>query len=64
LVVGGAPEGPTSEGDDELRARAAGLLAAGRSARDVALQLAAETGRPRREVYALVLAAGAPDSEE
>jgi len=56
LVVGGAPEGPSETRDDELRERAAALLAAGQSARDVAQQLAEETGRPRREVYELVLA--------
>jgi hypothetical protein len=33
------------------------LLEAGASARDVAQQLAEETGRPRREMYDLVLAA-------
>jgi 16S rRNA (cytidine1402-2'-O)-methyltransferase len=56
LVVGGAPEVGTSETDDDLRARAAALLAAGATARDVAQQLAAETGRPKREIYALVVA--------
>jgi 16S rRNA (cytidine1402-2'-O)-methyltransferase len=54
LVVGGAPPTATDEGDDDLRARATTLLAAGASPRDVARQLAAETGRSRREVYALV----------
>jgi 16S rRNA (cytidine1402-2'-O)-methyltransferase len=57
LVVGGAPEDATADSDDDLRARAATLLAAGESARDVAQQLADETGRPRREMYDLVLSA-------
>jgi 16S rRNA (cytidine1402-2'-O)-methyltransferase len=55
LVVGGAPSEQT-ETDDDLRARARALLAAGSTARDVAQQLATETRRPRREIYALVLA--------
>ena len=56
LVVGGAPEGAFAESDDDLRARATALLAAGQSARDVAQQLAEESGRPRRDVYELVVA--------
>jgi 16S rRNA (cytidine1402-2'-O)-methyltransferase len=55
LVVAGAPEGPSAESDDDLRVRAASLLAAGQSARDVAQQLAEESGRPRREIYDLVV---------
>jgi 16S rRNA (cytidine1402-2'-O)-methyltransferase len=55
LVVGGAP-GEATESDDEIAERAARLLAGGESARDVAQQLAEETGRPRREIYDLVLA--------
>jgi 16S rRNA (cytidine1402-2'-O)-methyltransferase len=56
IVVGGAPETATAESDDDLRTRAAALLAAGESARDVAQQLAHESGRSRREMYDLVLA--------
>jgi len=62
LVVAGAPEGATGEeplDDEELTARAEELLAKGVTARDAADQLAALTGRPRREVYRLVVAAGA-----
>jgi 16S rRNA (cytidine1402-2'-O)-methyltransferase len=55
LVVGGAPEDAVAESDDELRERAAALLAAGQSARDVAQELAEESGRPRREIYDLVV---------
>jgi 16S rRNA (cytidine1402-2'-O)-methyltransferase len=62
LVVGGA-SGAAEEGDDELRARARALLASGASPRDVAHHLAAETGRPRREVYALVTALGEAPAE-
>jgi 16S rRNA (cytidine1402-2'-O)-methyltransferase len=55
IVVGGA-SGEATESDDDLGERAASLLAGGQSARDVAQQLAEETGRPRREIYELVLA--------
>jgi 16S rRNA (cytidine1402-2'-O)-methyltransferase len=55
LVVGGAPEDAVAETDDELKERAAALLAAGQSARDVAQELAEESGRPRREIYDLVV---------
>jgi 16S rRNA (cytidine1402-2'-O)-methyltransferase len=55
LVVAGAEEGATAEvSDEDLVARAAALIAAGRSARDATDELAASTGRPRREVYRLV----------
>jgi 16S rRNA (cytidine1402-2'-O)-methyltransferase len=60
LVVGGAPTDQAAEDDESLRARAATLLAAGESPRDVAQQLADETGRSRREVYDLVLQARGP----
>jgi 16S rRNA (cytidine1402-2'-O)-methyltransferase len=63
IVVGGAAETASDESDDDLRARAATLLAAGESARDVAQQLADETGRPRREMYDLVQAAKADAGE-
>ncbi len=60
LVVSGADEASTSasdaHSDDRLAERAAQLLASGRSARDTADALAAESGRPRRQVYALVTA--------
>ncbi len=62
LVVGGAPEDQTAGEpltDEELSARAAALLADGVSARDAADELAAFTGRPRREVYRLVVAVAA-----
>ena len=57
LVVAGFPVVVTSEAaaDPELGERAGRLLAAGYSARDVADILAAETGRPRKETYSLVL---------
>ena len=58
LVVGCAIEGEKTGEDDEdalvLRARA--LLDTGLSARDVADALAAESKRPRRDIYQLVLA--------
>jgi len=73
LVVAGAGEaggGGEDEdgegGDEELSARADALLARGLSARDAADALAAETGRPRRAVYALVVArrAGKTSTDE
>jgi 16S rRNA (cytidine1402-2'-O)-methyltransferase len=60
IVIAGAPEGQTAGetlSDEDLIARAATLLAAGASARDVADRLSAETGRPRREIYRLVVTA-------
>jgi 16S rRNA (cytidine1402-2'-O)-methyltransferase len=64
LVVGGAATAdeadglsPGTDGDaDTLAARAAALRAEGRSHRDTVRLLAEETGRPRREIYELVLA--------
>jgi 16S rRNA (cytidine1402-2'-O)-methyltransferase len=65
LVVAGTPDTPAEPGAGEPSARsteewmalARDLLATGKSARDVADELAARSGRPRREMYALVLAA-------
>lgn len=55
LVVAGADgAGAVDLDDDEIRERAAAILAEGRSASDAARELAVLTGRPRREVYALV----------
>jgi 16S rRNA (cytidine1402-2'-O)-methyltransferase len=65
LVVGGAPESAeVAEGDGELARRAAALLAAGFRTRNVADILAAETGRRRKELYDLVLAAGGAGEQE
>lgn len=50
-------EGSPERSTDEWVALARDLLASGKSARDVADELAARSGRPRREMYALVLAA-------
>ncbi len=57
LVVGGAPEEGATDDDDALVERARALLASGMSARDAANTLAAESHRPRRDIYQLVLAA-------
>jgi 16S rRNA (cytidine1402-2'-O)-methyltransferase len=56
LVVQGAPENAAAEelDDDQIRARAAELSAAGRSTGDAARALAEITGRPRREIYNLI----------
>jgi 16S rRNA (cytidine1402-2'-O)-methyltransferase len=56
LVVEGAPsDAPAEElDDDEIRTRAAELVAAGQSTGDAARALAEVTGRPRREIYNLI----------
>jgi 16S rRNA (cytidine1402-2'-O)-methyltransferase len=56
LVVDGAPESAAAEelDDDEIRARAAELMARGQSTGDAARALAEVTGRPRREIYNLI----------
>ena len=41
--------------DAELIERASELIAGGQSARDVATELAAATGRPRRDVYRIIV---------
>ena len=56
LVVGGADPQGGAEEEDVLCERARALLATGMSARDAADTLAAESRRPRRELYQLVLA--------
>src|SRR5262249_39867278 len=59
LVVAGAAEGGADEALDDaaLGERARELIAAGKSTRDAADDLAATTGRPRREVYKLITSA-------
>lgn len=56
LVVAGADESAGVEDldDEEIRARAAELTAAGQSTGDAARALAETTGRPRREIYNLI----------
>jgi 16S rRNA (cytidine1402-2'-O)-methyltransferase len=56
LVVEGAPDDmPAEELDDaEILARAQSLIAGGESTGSVARELAEITGRPRREIYALI----------
>lgn len=58
LVVEGAADDAVAEAftDEALEAEARERLAAGQSARDVSTALATRSGRPRREVYALVTA--------
>jgi 16S rRNA (cytidine1402-2'-O)-methyltransferase len=55
LVVEGASEAAEPATEDALRERVRALLAAGLSARDLASQLARETGAPRRALYAIAL---------
>jgi 16S rRNA (cytidine1402-2'-O)-methyltransferase len=58
LVVAGAAGGAGEDLDDEeVLERAQAMIAAGRSTRDAADELATLTGRPRREVYNLITAA-------
>ena len=52
-AAGAAEPAPLAE--DALRARVREALAAGLSARDLATQLARETGLPRRTLYALAV---------
>jgi 16S rRNA (cytidine1402-2'-O)-methyltransferase len=60
LVLGEAPaRAPAGSTDEEISTRARALVASGASVRAVADHLAELTGRSRREVYALVLAAKA-----
>ena len=58
LVVAGAAGGAAEDlDDDDLLDRAQAMIAAGKSTRDAADELATLTGRPRREVYNLITAA-------
>jgi 16S rRNA (cytidine1402-2'-O)-methyltransferase len=58
VVIGAGPTGVKSDVvEAPIESRIAELLAHGTSARDVARQLARETGRARREIYSLVRAA-------
>jgi 16S rRNA (cytidine1402-2'-O)-methyltransferase len=66
LVVAGAPDEAAHEAwDDEALAReASALLAEGLSPRDAARELAATSGRPRREVYRIVTGKGRGEKSE
>jgi len=65
VVAGAAEDTPAETWDDETLAReAAALLAGGLSARDAARELAALSGRPRREVYRLVAHDQAEENED
>jgi 16S rRNA (cytidine1402-2'-O)-methyltransferase len=63
VVEGASPEAAAEDWDDEaVSEKAAELLARGLSPRDAARELATLSGRPRRDVYALVVrTAGAGD---
>jgi hypothetical protein len=55
LVVAGASDGAALDlDDDEIRERAAELIAAGQSTGGAARELATLTGRPRRDIYNLI----------
>jgi 16S rRNA (cytidine1402-2'-O)-methyltransferase len=60
VVEGALPSAPAAS-DDDLREALRRLRAEGLSARDASTQVAAETGVPRRRVYALSLEEQAPD---
>jgi len=62
LVVEGASGEPAGLADADLDARIRELLAGGERARDIAAVLAAESHRPRREVYARVVALRGEDA--
>lgn len=62
IVVGGARDDVGNATDAELESRAQAMLAAGRTARDVAAQLASDTRRPKRDVYNLVTRLRSPQS--
>lgn len=69
VVEGATPESSAEEWDDgALSEKAAELLARGLTPRDAARELAALSGRARRDVYGLVMARGhddgGPDSPE
>ena len=59
VVVEGAADDVPDAADDDLRAEAEALVAAGMSRRDAAAEVAAARGVPRRRVYSLVT--DAPD---
>src|SRR5205085_1179971 len=66
LVVGGAPSDAEADvwDDEAIAERAAELVAGGASPRDAAHELAAQSGRPRRDVYRIVVqATGAGEAD-
>jgi 16S rRNA (cytidine1402-2'-O)-methyltransferase len=56
IVVGGAVTGTEPASDDDVRRALRAAIAAGTSTRDAVADVAATTGRRRREVYQLALA--------
>lgn len=55
VVVIGQPQAQTPPGGDDLDARLKAMMAKGASIKDAAALVAAETGHPRRDVYARAL---------
>ena len=55
LVVAGAPVDEAPVTDDDVRALLADAITNGLSKRDAAADVAAKTGRPKRDVYQLTL---------
>jgi len=62
MVVGPATEAEAEVSDEDVAGRLRGELATGSSRRDAIDAVAAETGRPRREVYALALGLDGEDT--
>ncbi len=58
VVAGAADDAAESMDDDDLTREAAALIAGGRSARDAADELAHRSGRPRRDVYRVIVKRG------
>jgi len=64
VIVVAPPGADDAIGMDEVETRLRAALAAGSSVKDAAALVAAETGHPRREVYALALRLFRGDNEE
>jgi len=63
IVLGGAPVETTAAPDDDVRIALDAAIAAGASTRDAVAQVAASTGRRRRDVYELAVGGDAPSTE-
>ena len=63
IVLGGVSTDPAPVSDDEVRIALRNSIAAGTSKRDAAAQVAAATGRRRRDVYQMVVESDAPTSD-
>lgn len=64
IVLDGRPDDDTPASDDDVRAALASEFAAGASTRDASAVVAATTGRPKRDVYALAIAVSSESRRE